>query len=200
MSNRIVKGFRFYRANSGEPTPRHERCVVASGYASAIHVGFPVKRLDDGTFNIAAAGEAIYGIVAGIDQFFDATDGRVKKPLGPDPKRLPAGTTYSGVDRASVLTVIPVEGNLFEVDLDTAISTPTRAGAVALLGSNANHVISGDDCALNRANLEANDASPASANWRTVGLVEDGANFAAARLKYIVRCNTPQNQDGGVGL
>ena len=87
MPNRTIKGFRWIKGNSSSGTPAIEEGVVASAYATAIYEGVPVKRADDGTFQVAAAGDTnIYGICCGINQYYDSCSSRVVKPLAVSPK------------------------------------------------------------------------------------------------------------------
>ena len=199
MPNKTVKGFRWIRGEGRTGSPAIEEGVVASGYGTAIYEGVPVRRIDDGTFTVAAAGATIYGICCGINQYYDSGDGRVKKPLGPSPKLLPASTSYTGIDRESRIAIIPVAGNLFEADFNAAIATTTLAGARAFLGTNGDHVISSDDAALNASDFVANDATPASAGWTAVDVAID-QDFTASRIKFIVRCNEPQIVPSSTGL
>ena len=200
MPNRTLKGIRYLRGEGRVGSPTIEEGVVASGYGTAIYEGSPVRRVDGGTFEVAAAGTTIYGICCGINQYYDSADGRVKKPLGASPKVLPASTSYTGIDRQSRIAIIPVEGNLFEADADGVLATPTYAGAVALLGSNGDHVVSSDDWALDISNVEANDASPASAQWTLVDLSGSDQDFTASRVKFVIRCNEPQIVPSSTGL
>jgi hypothetical protein len=200
MPNRTIKGFRYARGAAHSSGPAIEEGVVASAYGTALYEGQPVLKVDAGTFELCPAGTAtIYGIIVGINQYYDSTDSRVKKPLGSAPKRLPASTTYTGVDNESRIAVMPVKGLLFEVDADAALATPTLAGARALIGSNGDHVISTDDAALDISDVEAKDGTPASAQWSVVD-VDPNQDFTASRVKFIVSCNEPQFLLGGIGL
>jgi hypothetical protein len=200
MPNRTIKGFRFVRGESQSGTPQIEEGVVASAYGTAIYEGSCVRKVDDGTFEVAAAGATIYGVVASINQYYDSNTGRVEKSRRASPKSLPASTTYTGVDRESRIGVIPVRGNVFEVDGNTAVVAATLAGARALIGSNGDHVISSDDTALNTSDVEAKDASPASAGWTVIDIAGTDQDFTASRVKFLVVCNEPQLVASSTGL
>jgi hypothetical protein len=59
-------GFRATRNRfGGTPRPKALRGGIASGYATAIYRGDPIKLVTSGTFQLAAAGEAITGIFDG---------------------------------------------------------------------------------------------------------------------------------------
>lgn len=59
-------GFRPLRHGSGGVI-RHSKRRIASGYATAIYAGDPVKLLNTGVINLAAAGDRILGIFAGCN-------------------------------------------------------------------------------------------------------------------------------------
>jgi len=182
-------------------TPAIEEGVVASAYNTALYTGFPVKKVDTGAFELAAAGDSIYGIISEITQFYLPALSRTIKPLGSHPKLLPANTTYTGTENESRISVIPVKGNLFVMDGDAALTTGTRAGARALIGSNGNHVISSDDAAMDVSDLETNDGSAASAQWTVIDVIEEfDTDFTASRIKFICECNEPQFPESGTGL
>jgi len=202
MANRTIKGIRFYRGQNQSASPAIEEHVIISNYNTAVYEGFPVLKVDDGSVEVCAAATAtIYGVVVSCNQYYNANLSRVIKPLGISPKFIPASTVYTGVERESRVSVIPVVGNLFVMDADAALATATRAGARALIGSNGDHVISTDDCALDISDVETNDASAASAQWSIVDVIEEyDTDFTASRVKFIVKCNEPQFIAGGVGL
>jgi hypothetical protein len=109
--------------------------VVASGYATAIFNGDVLKRVNDGTAAVAAAGDAPFGIAIG-GRYKDST-GTVRS--GP---YIPASLTYSGTatlsnQEATVVFVIPLgPTEIFEVDCSTAT---TAATAASYVGNNCDH-------------------------------------------------------------
>ena len=205
MANPTRKGFRIHSGEGKTGTPATVLGRVASNYGTALSVGQPVRKTDAGYYELAPGTEGtpglIFGIIAAIDQFYDSNLGRISKPLGSAPKTLPASTTYTGVDNESRILIWPCQGNYFEVDADAALSTATRAGALALLGTNGDHVISSDDAALDISDVETNDGSATSAQWNLVNIVEyPDTDFTASRLKFVVKCIEVQNADGSTGL
>lgn len=186
MANRTLKGFRLHKPKNGAEHGSYETVRVASAYGSAIYEGFPVKRVDGGYYEVAAAGDSFYGVVVSIDQFKDS-DGRVRQALGASPKLLPASTTYSGIDDESRLVVAPARNWYFEVDADDGVSATTRAAFIALIGSNGDHVISSDDAALDISDVVTKDGAPGSAQWRVVDISPRlDQDFASSRVKLIV--------------
>ena len=124
-NNTALYGFRWQRSrfNLHEIT---ERMYVASAYQAApgavnvdLRPGDPVIKVSDGTVALAAAGNATYGIIAGIGQYFD---GDVMRPGGP---ALPGGTTWgTNRERVSVVHVVPAAGHVFEIDCDDNTTAP----------------------------------------------------------------------------
>lgn len=200
MANRTRKGFRWHHNLTGIG-PQIEWAQVASGYASAIYEGGIITQIDNGTVELCPAGtNLILGVVACIAPYWDG--GRMTNPLQPSPKYLPASTTYGSViDRESFIGYYPAVNNVFEADLHLALTTATRTGALAVLGSMTDHVVSTDDTALNLTLLETTDATPAAEQWRMMNLVETpDIDFTASRLKYLVTCNQPQIVAASIGL
>lgn len=204
MANKTVKGIRWYQGGISASGPPIEYHPVASNYGSAIYVGMPVRLLDTGYVEISPGSEGtaglIYGIVATIKHYWDATRSRMVSGEMVSPKYLPANTVYgSNIERESKLGIIPVAGQKFVIDADAALATATRAGALALKGAAGDHVIATDDVALDISDVEAKDTTPASAQWQVVDFVENvDTDFSASRVKFIVKCIEPQFPDASV--
>lgn len=64
-------GFRPVRHLSGGDCNRTRQFPIASGYATALYNGDPVKALTDGSIALAAAGDRILGIFQGV-QYVDS--------------------------------------------------------------------------------------------------------------------------------
>lgn len=140
MANQHFYGFRWFRSLSGADTPQIFTVPIASTYAPNtgadgsggtacnLNIGDPVQFIDGGTVRLVQPGaattsavldDATFGIVAGFP--------RVKitgacRPNG----HYPSGTTYSGGiggPEATLVTVIPVKDNVFEIDASTAPGT-----------------------------------------------------------------------------
>lgn len=158
MANPRKYGFRFARSVSGNDTPQIFTYPIASAYAPNtgadgsggtacnLNVGDPVQLLNDGTVRLVQPGQSavggdiddrVFGIVAGFP--------RVRITGAQRPNGFyPSGTTYTGDDQQTLCQVIPVHGNIFEVDCDTAggASLDTKAEWQAVVGSTANFVYS----------------------------------------------------------
>lgn len=137
MPNIAFKGFRWVH-NRWAPsnlTPPIELMSVASAYGTALKVGDPVKRLSTGYIDLCAATEVAYGVVAGVENYYDGT--RIRKG-----GQLPASTTYStNEDRRSMVRVIPVDGQEFEATCDDAVTATTFAAYLAFIGENCPYVV-----------------------------------------------------------
>lgn len=73
MATNAPFGFRPLRHLSGGDPNRTRQYPIASGYATALGTGDPVKALTDGSIALAAAGERILGIFQGVQ--YTAADG-----------------------------------------------------------------------------------------------------------------------------
>ena len=200
MANKTRKGFRWHHNLTGVG-PQIEWIQVASGYSSAIYEGGIITQVETGHAELCAAGtNLILGVVATIGMYWDGS--RMVHSLIASPKSLPASTTYGSViDRESWIGYYPAVGNVFEADLDEALTTATRVGALAVQGSMTDHVVSTDDTALDLSLLETTDTTPAAEQWRLSTLVETpDVDFTASRLKYLVTCNQPQIVAASTGL
>lgn len=137
MANQHFYGFRWFRSLSGNDTPQIFTLPIASGYAPNtgvdgaggtsvnLNIGDPVQFVDGGTLRLVQPGQATtsavlddatFGIVAGF--------ARVKLAGGVRPNGYyPTGTTYSGGiggNESTLVTVIPVKDNIFEIDAGAA--------------------------------------------------------------------------------
>lgn len=159
MANTHRYGFRFARSISGNDTPQVFSSPIATAYQPNpvfgtsdasncnLNIGDPIMVREDGTVVLVQAGQAADG--SDSDDF--ATGIVVGFPrvlVGGYPRPgsfYTGGTTYSGgigSDSAPLVAWIPVRGNIFEIDCDTAHSTPTKAGFLALVGGTGNMVYS----------------------------------------------------------
>lgn len=132
-------------ANAALATPPIVPKVALSNNTLAIFSGDLLKAETGGTVYPAAATETSAFVAVSVANYLGA-DGLTRPGA-----YLPAATTYTGVvsstnPKASVLLCIPVDGQVFEVDVPTACATETAATAligqavdiVATAGSTAN--------------------------------------------------------------
>jgi len=154
MANTHRYGIRFQRSISGADTPQIFTYPIATAYAPVtifgagtsvnLNIGDPVRLLEDGTIALVQAGQDLAGANADSDDYaFGIIAGfpRVLVAGYPRPGSFyQTGTTYTGGtggDNAPLVAVIPVEGNIFEIDSAAAPSPATRSGALTYVGMTA---------------------------------------------------------------
>lgn len=191
MANTVIGGLRFNKMRNGSDRAVVEEAPVASGYGTAIFRGDPVKRLADGTVDICAAGELVYGIADGAVRF----NGRA---IQANSNFLPASTTYSGApdptnENASVIRVILARDAIFEADYDTAQASITAARGI--VGNNVDHIAAAGSTSTGRSAYKLDGSAPATtaAQWRIMGIsdhVIEGTNdVTLANWKALVEVN-----------
>lgn len=195
MANSHISGLRWVRSKHGHGEMPTEEVTVASAYGTELRVGQPIKKAADGTATLAAAGEAIYGVIVGVVQYWDAANGVII----PGKQTLPASTTWGSVrERRSILKVVPVEGQIFAIDGATAAIT-TEAGYEALQNENCDHSITSGDVML-----DLTTRGTATAQWRVVEIPNRGfQDFASAYVRIYVEANESQQvpySTAGVGV
>jgi len=154
LANQHRYGLRWVRSLSGAEQPQILRFPVSDTYQATtivgagtnvnLNVGDPVKLGEDGCIKLVQAGQDqdggantdsddyIFGVIAGFERTWNESQGV------PEQKSyVPGGTDYAGGiggDQAPIALVIPAAGNVFEIDADAALATPTKAGALAQVG------------------------------------------------------------------
>lgn len=134
MANRPnAIGFRWVR-NRLAPTsePPRETLTIASGYATSLGRGAPVKVISDGTIQLAATNDSVYGVFDGMAQNYNASTGFV----GPAPAYVATVTYSSNMSRQSRAYVIPVRGQVFRITADDNTTATTQAAYEAHIGTN----------------------------------------------------------------
>ncbi len=124
-------GLRWVRSilSPGLNTPPTQERVVATNNATALFAGDGLKEGTDGCLLVAAAGEAISHVMVAAVRY-KGSDGYIRSGAF-----LPATTTYTGTASkgnplASIVLAIPVNGQVFEVDVPTANATATAGEAL----------------------------------------------------------------------
>ena len=206
MADNVAKyGFRLFRGSfSDSGAPLAYRVPVASNYdsnqANAVGtagVGFRagdiVNLLGDGTVkhcgvgtNATQANQPL-AVVVGIEPWFDSTIGQAGAMRRTD--NLPAGVIYgANLDRQSNLLVVPMVGNLWEVDVNDNVTATTQAAYIAFRGENANLVYSAvAPKAFPRLNISGH-AVTATLQFRIVDLSPslENQDFSGANVKLLV--------------
>lgn len=140
MPNQHNYGFRWYRSLSGADTPQVFTVPIASTYAPNtgvdgsggtavnLNIGDPVQFIDGGTVRLVQPGQATTTAVLD-DNTFGVVVGfaRVKISGAVRPNGFyPSGTVYTGGiggQEATLVSVIPVKNNIFEIDAGAAPGT-----------------------------------------------------------------------------
>lgn len=132
MANVYKGGFRWIRSKT---TPgQHSQAPinilpVASAYGTVLYRGGAVKLLSDGTIAAASAGDTIYGVFEGAEQYYDGT---VVRKGG----KLPVSTWGSVIPRQSLARVIPVRDQIFAAACDDNTTATTLATFQSYVGEN----------------------------------------------------------------
>ncbi len=158
MANVSHGGFRwvFNKQSPGAPPPIRI-LPVATGYATKLCRGAPCKLLTDGSVDLAAPTETVYGVLDGVEQYYDGTVVRAGTAL-------PAATAWgTNITRQSRVRVIPVRGQMFQVQVDDNTTATTLAGYQVFVGENAEFVAGTNIGDESGAQLDISTHNPATA-------------------------------------
>ena len=187
-------GFRpFSRRTSAPPVLRS----VATGQddrddaaaSVGINIGDPVTQVDTGGVIVCKTTVKPWGIVVGINAYYDGT----RMVFG---KALPNQTSWGSVeDRRSLLLVQPVESYNWEIDCDNATlpagAATTRALWETVIGNNVTHVC----VKVGTKATPLIDISTAATTEDLVWRIERisptlyNKDFTGANVKIVVSCN-----------
>jgi len=190
MANDVIGGIRWVRNLIGRGMPVEEAVVISAGSGN-IFTGDPIKPVSDGTVIVAAGGDTTtIGICIGVKQYKGA-DGVVRS----GGSFLPTGTTYTGAPsldnpQASIIRYIPVKGQEFEIDMNTAMSTETAA--TDIYRNNVDFSVGSGSTSTGRSACVADNSSPGTgaANLRIRGKALGPKNdVTAVNWKALVEFN-----------
>lgn len=194
-------GFRPYKGHESYPNAM-QRVRVASGYSPTVNannvnisVGDPVKKVSDGTVALCAAGDAVYGVVVGIDRYYDTNLGRFNFA-----KQLPFNTVYgSNLERQSFIFIYPAQNAIFEVDVNDNTTATTESAYNAFIGENCDQINVGNT-SISAVDPQLNISTHATTNtlvWRIVDVSpimrRPGLDFAGKYVKLLVTANVVQD-------
>lgn len=203
MPNVSKGGFRPWGTISGGegvfPSPL--RGEVANNYATAICRGDIIIPVSDGTVAVGAA--ANNGLLLGVAIGFSHVRSDGKRYYAP---RIPANTTFTpttvGSVNASYVDYYALTADLIlEVDADEGTTITTIAGAVGLIGENADLAAGTGDTVtgVSGQSLDISTHATTTANFRIIGItgyptldygIPAGINdVTLTRAKYLVVCN-----------
>lgn len=205
MANTAQRGFRWVRSlDGGAEMPTPVRVRLASGLTPQIggagtynlRVGDPIQQLSTGYHTVAVGSEGtqtgIFGIVVGFEPIYNSSTGRKEFV-----REFPGGGGVYGTNLSnmSYALVVPVGGQVFEVDWDQAATTvDTEAEQLALVGQNCDHkLVSGQTPDLNPLLDTAQIAVGAGGQWRILDIsTQVGNDPTSTRSKMLVMCNWVQ--------
>lgn len=159
MANVHRYGFRFARSIHGNDTPQVITLPITSGYAPVtvvgagtsvnLNIGDPVRFSEAGAVELVQQGQDVSGANTDSDDYaFGVIVGFPRVLVGGFPRPgsfYTSGTTYSGgigSDTAPLVSIIPVAGNIFEIDSSAIVGAATKNACMALTGGTANMVYS----------------------------------------------------------
>lgn len=191
MANIQIGGFRWIKSRFGVAgcAPVEER-PVATANGTAIFKGDIVKLVSDGTVIAAAAGDTVSHVVVGVVRYKNSSGVITTGNF------LPASTAFTGAPavsnpQASVLSVIPLQGQILEADCDTAMASITAAQD--LMSNNGDLVATAGNTTTGRSGFVMNTASgtgTGTATFRFLEVVLDPSNdVTAANWKVRVTLN-----------
>lgn len=150
---------------------------IASGYATAIYRGDPIKHVTGGTFQLAAPGDTISGFFHG----WLPEDANVFR----QGDRWVAGTTWT---KPPIVQWIPAKGHIFMAQVNGSVAQTAIGDVMDYVGGtgNTNNGKSG-------AYLSATLAGAGnSAQFKVIGLVDEPGNaWGDAYTKILVEVNEP---------
>lgn len=196
-ANPAKGGLRYWGSVFAENvTPRVLTCFVASNNSAGLFKGDPVKRVNDGSVIQAAAGDPIFGIVAGA-RYKNAAGVMVESDY------LPASTTWTLDNQRSIVYVIPATPfTIFEGDADDGVSITTIAAARSVGWENVNHVFTtsgSTSTGLSGCQLDiSTHATTNTLSWRVLDIspYPSGNDVTQILAKYLVIGNLTHNWPG----
>lgn len=220
MPNTHKYGFRLVGSEHGNEVNPTDRFPVSSAYQAAtivgagvsvnLNVGDPVYLGEDGCIKLTQSGQDVSGANTDSDDYISHVImgfERTKASNGDIEQRsFQAGAvSYSGGiggDNAPIALCIPVQGKYFELDADAVLATPTKAGAMALVGKTCSivHVpVTAGVIGAPKANPML-DISVAEAAANTdqnqvlivgLGALGDAMDFTATGVTFKVKVSAP---------
>lgn len=198
MDNPHEYGLRLYKSHEGVAAAAYQRVRVASGYSPTVggnnvnvNIGDVVKKVNDGTVALAAAGDAPYGVVTHIHAYYNGT----RMTFG---KNLPFNTVYgTNLERQSFVTIVPVQSAIFEIDADDKTTATTESAYNAFIGENVD-LINVGDTTNQTVNPQADISTHNTTNtltWRIVDISPRMRffDFTGLYVKLLVTANISQD-------
>ena len=204
--NNIQYGVRWVRTVNGDSnSPALMRVRLATAYAPTVggtgvnlHAGdvIQIASTGYGTISIGTEGtqSLMYGVIAGFSPEYD---GSVMQPR--DRHVSGQGAYSTNYERLNYVWVIPIPGNVFEMDCDDATTFTTEATYLAAIGENcdmvcaANTSNAGDPRITTRLDISTH-AVTNTLQWRIedISPTQENKDFAGNYVKLLVTGNKLQ--------
>ncbi len=199
--NRVSYGLNWENGGNGIPCPNPVELQVASGHDFnitgqtadfSLRPGDAIQLTAGGLADVSDVGDPIDYVMVDVGnsgQVYDAT----RKRFEISPKGLASGKTYPSDNFRTRVLAIPVNGVVFEIDVDTSgVTQDSRSDYQALIGQNADLVYEPDvpELTLN-PKLNLASVTTGTAQLRIVGISpsRDNEDFAQANVKMLVMVN-----------
>lgn len=200
MANPLFYGFRPFMHRSGvghaNPIPKRVQTAyspTANSNNVGIGIGDVVKLKSDGTVELAAAGNDVFGVVIGVKQYYSASLGAMTTGTYIPYADGAYGTNYS---RESVVLVQPAHGMLFIGQTDEVSSTyDTFAEMRAFEGENVEFIVLGENGRQTPRLDISSHATTNTLSCRIVGVpsTDSQIDFASAYVPLVFEFNLTQN-------
>lgn len=209
-------GFRYVKSlngNSSTGSPPRMRCRLASAYQPTaggsncnLHAGDVVTFTTDGTIIMGVGSEGTQTANLGVvDGFGPVYDGTVMQPASYFVGG--SGVYGTNLDNATYVYVIPLEGNVFEVDCDDAVTATTKAAYTAFIDENVDMVLvrntsnANDYSADPKLDISSHSPNTTTLQFRIVDLSQQlGIDYSGANVPLYVTVNksaqAPYNTTG----
>ena len=191
-----VGGFRYWGSYFGNNIiPLEVPIQIASGYATALGVGDPIKRASDGTAQqAAAASDSIFGICTGF-KYLNA-NGVMQVS-----NYYPGNISYTPDQQRTIAYVIPATPfTIFSCDANDGTTITSLANARALPWENVDHIFTSTPnqfTGMSGCQLNISGHATTALQWRIVDLNTEAPNdFTQINAHYLVVCNKTQNWPG----
>jgi hypothetical protein len=197
MANRATFGGLRWRGSFISPSANVapiEILPIADDYGTALYIGDPVKLVSTGYIEAASAGNTLYGVFAGCEQYYDGTS--IRKG-----GKYPASQSYdTNFERQTLARIIPCFGQIFEMCTDDVGGTyDTYAEHLAFIGENCEWIAgtaSGDNSGALLDISTHNTTNTLSLNLRGLSKQPD-TDYAALGVRYYVTVNLLQQPTAG---
>lgn len=146
MANQTLRGFRWISTINGSHQPRIMHAEVADNYGTQLVAGDLITRVSTGYVqrNVGSEGTQtdVLGLMVGVVQRYDSVNG-VLFPGKVVPANTRWGSSGSMYEKRTIISYIPMVGNIFEADVSTALGGGfvTQAGMDTLKGENVDSVV-----------------------------------------------------------